>query len=78
MSDPTKTENAPAPTVDKNEGKLLNPVEQAKLRKKIQESNLAEVSRASHAGEMSLTKAAAAIPVQRGTVSLIREYLAKF
>lgn len=58
----------------KSKGAFLNDLEQQTLKAMINATSLAAVSKECGVGEQSLTKAAAGISVQRGTVSLIRDY----
>lgn len=62
---------------DKNEGRELTDSEKETMKTAVRASSLAHVAKACAVGEQSLTKAVAGIPVQRGTISLIRDFLRK-
>lgn len=62
---------------DKNAGKLLSEAEANTMKEAVKQHSLAKVAEACEIGEQSLTKAIAGIPVQRGTVSLVRDFLRK-
>lgn len=61
----------------KDNSKFLSDDERSTLVGKINASTLEKVAAESGASELALAKAAAGIPVQKGTIALARAYVAK-
>lgn len=71
----SNTPSPAAPAKEDDQSKYLNVNERAKLVAAVKSTSLEDVCKKSHASEMSLAKAAAGFPVQRGTIALIQKYL---
>lgn len=62
---------------DKNEGRKLTDAQRHTLTERINGTSLAAVAKDAKCGEQSVTKAAAGIVVQRGTIALLEKFLSK-